>query len=55
MPKIVITQKGIEHNGKALEVGTEMTVKEIPASFINKCQVVSGSKKTLEVATPEED
>lgn len=55
MPKIVITQKGIEHNGKALEVGTEMTVKEIPASFVNKCQIIGNGKKTLEVATPKED
>lgn len=55
MPKIVITRSGISHKGKHLDVGTEMTLKEIPASFVNKYQVVSENKKTLEVATPKED
>lgn len=43
--KVVVTE-----SGSPLDVGTELTVEEIPQWLVNKCKVVPES--TFEVATP---
>ena len=52
--KVEITQKGVyDEKGKAVEVGTEITVKgdKVPSNLLNKCRVVGKPAKAAKAVT----